>query len=51
MSGSNGDFILVKQNPALTYELHSAGKVKLGRYLGQTGGSDGKDIAFTDDKL
>jgi hypothetical protein len=35
VSRSNGDFILVKQDPAITYELHSAGKVKLGRYLGQ----------------
>jgi hypothetical protein len=35
VSRSNGDFILVKQDPAMTYELHSAGKVKLGRYLGQ----------------
>jgi hypothetical protein len=35
VSRSNGDFIIVKQDPAITYELHSAGKVKLGRYLGQ----------------
>jgi hypothetical protein len=35
VSRSNGDFTLVKQDPAMTYELHSAGKVKLGRYLGQ----------------
>jgi hypothetical protein len=35
MSRSNGDFILVKQDPAMTYELHSAGKVKFGHYLGQ----------------
>lgn len=35
VSRSNGDFILVKQDPAMTYELHSAGKVKLGHYLGQ----------------
>ena len=35
VSRYNGDFILVKQDPAITYELHSAGKVKLGRYLGQ----------------
>jgi hypothetical protein len=31
----NGDFILVKQDPAMTYELQSAHKIKLGRYLGQ----------------
>lgn len=35
VSRFNGDFILVKQDPAITYELHSSGKVKLGRYLGQ----------------
>jgi hypothetical protein len=35
VSRSNGDFILVKQDPAITYELHSSGKVKLGHYLGQ----------------
>lgn len=32
---SNGDYILVKQDPAVTYELQSSGKTKLGRYLGQ----------------
>jgi hypothetical protein len=35
VSRFNGDFILVKQSPAMTYELHSAGKVKLAHYLGQ----------------
>ena len=35
VSRLNGDFILVKQDPAVTYELHSAGKVKLAHYLGQ----------------
>jgi hypothetical protein len=35
VSRSNGDFVLIKQNPAITYELHSAGKVKVGRYIGQ----------------
>jgi hypothetical protein len=35
VSRFNGDFILVKQDPAMTYELHSSGKVKLGHYLGQ----------------
>ena len=35
VSRLNGDFILVKQDPAITYELHSGGKVKLGHYLGQ----------------
>jgi len=35
VSRSNGDFTLVNEDPAMTDELHSAGKVKLGRYLGQ----------------
>ena len=35
VSRLNGEFILVKQDPAITYELHSGGKVKLGHYLGQ----------------
>ena len=35
VSRLNGDFILVKQDPAITYELHSGGKVRLGHYLGQ----------------
>jgi hypothetical protein len=32
---SSGDYILVKQDPAVTYELQSSGKTKLGHYLGQ----------------
>jgi len=32
---SNGDYILVKQGPAVTYELQSSGKTKLDHYLGQ----------------
>jgi hypothetical protein len=34
VSRFNGDFILVKEDQGITYELHSGGKVKLGRYLG-----------------
>src|ERR1700688_5100017 len=32
---SNGDYILVEQDPAMTYELQSSGKTNLGHYLGQ----------------
>ena len=32
---SNGDYILVGQDPAVTYELQSSGKTKLDHYLGQ----------------
>ena len=35
VSTFNGDFILVKQDPGITYELHSTGKMRLSRYLGQ----------------
>ena len=35
VSRSNGDFTLVKPDPAMTYELHSTGKTKLSHYLGQ----------------
>jgi hypothetical protein len=32
---SNGDYILIKQDPGDTYELQASGKVKLHLYLGQ----------------
>jgi hypothetical protein len=32
---SNGDYTLVKPDPAMTYELHATGKTKLSPYLGQ----------------
>jgi hypothetical protein len=35
VSTFNGDFILVKQDPGITYELHSTGKMRLSRYLGR----------------
>jgi hypothetical protein len=35
VSRLNGDFVLVEQDPAMTYELHSTGKIKVGHYLGQ----------------
>ena len=35
VSRSNGDFTLVKADPAMTYELHPTGKTKLSHYLGQ----------------
>jgi hypothetical protein len=30
-----GDYVLIQQNPAMTYELRGSGKVKLPHYLGQ----------------
>jgi hypothetical protein len=35
VSRSNGDYTLVKPDPAMTYELQSTGKTKLSHYLGQ----------------
>ena len=35
VSKASGDYILEKQNPAMTYELQATGKIKLSQYLGQ----------------
>jgi hypothetical protein len=35
VSRSAGDYILVKQDPGMTYELQATGKIKFHRYLGQ----------------
>lgn len=35
VSRSNGDYILMKTNPAVTYELQASGKTHLKHYLGQ----------------
>jgi hypothetical protein len=35
VSRSSGDYILMQSDPANTYVLHAAEKVKLGQYLGQ----------------
>jgi hypothetical protein len=35
VSRSSGDFVLIKQDPGITYELHATGKIRLSRYLGQ----------------
>src|ERR1700733_9352970 len=35
VSRSSGDYTLLKQNPAETYELQPANKIKLKHYLGQ----------------
>jgi hypothetical protein len=32
---SSGDYVLVKQDPGLTYELQATGKIKLRNFLGQ----------------
>ncbi len=35
VSRSNGDYTLMKQDPAVTYELQGGHKIKLRHYLGQ----------------
>jgi hypothetical protein len=35
VSRSGGDYVLIKQHPEMTYELHGTGKLKLRHYLGQ----------------
>jgi hypothetical protein len=32
---STGDYILIKQDPGMSYELEATGKIKFRRYLGQ----------------
>jgi hypothetical protein len=40
---ASGDYILIKQNPAITYELQATGKIKLRHYLGQRVEVSGKE--------
>ena len=35
VSRSSGDYILMKQDPGVSYELQATGKTKLRKYLGQ----------------
>ena len=35
VSRSSGDYILMKQNPAVSYQLQATGKIRLRHYLGQ----------------
>lgn len=35
VSRSNGDYVLMKTNPSITYELQASGKTRLHHYLGQ----------------
>ncbi len=43
VSRSSGDYILMKQDPAVTYELQATGKTKLSHYLGQEVEVTGKE--------
>ena len=35
VSRASGDYVLTRQDPAMTYELQATGKTKLRQYLGQ----------------
>src|SRR5579872_2223919 len=35
VSRSNGDYVLIKTNPSITYELQASGKTRLHHYLGE----------------
>jgi len=41
---SAGDYVLEKQDPAFTYVIQAAGKIKLGQYLGQFVEATGKEV-------
>ncbi|MGA7398862.1 MAG: hypothetical protein WCC99_09390 [Candidatus Sulfotelmatobacter sp.] len=52
VSRASGDFILIKQDPAVTYELHGTHKIKLSHYLGQhveVTGSESPTMATSSD--
>jgi hypothetical protein len=42
---SSGDYVLTKQNPAMTYELQATGKTRLRNYMGQRVEVTGKESA------
>ena len=51
VSRSSGDYILIKQDPAMTYELQATGKIKLRKYLGQRVEVIGQGITVDDDQF
>lgn len=54
VSRSNGDYILIKQNPAMTYELQATGKIHLREYFGQrveVVGQQGPTMSSSSDAL
>ncbi len=54
VSRSSGDYILMKQDPAVTYELQGTHKIRLRNYLGQrveVTGSESPTLASSSDAL
>jgi hypothetical protein len=51
---SGGDYILTKQNPAMTYELQATHKIRLSHYLGQrveVTGNEGPTMSTSSDAM
>jgi hypothetical protein len=54
VSRSNGDYTLIKQNPAETFELQGTHKIKLSHYLGQrveVTGTEGPSMSTSSDAM
>lgn len=54
VSRSSGNYILIKQEPAMTYELQASGKIRLRNYLGQrveVGGKQSPTLSSSSDAL
>jgi hypothetical protein len=51
---SSGDYVLTKQNPAMTYELQATNKIRLRQYLGQrveVSGTEGPSMSTSSDVM
>jgi hypothetical protein len=51
---SSGDYVLTKQNPAMTYELQATHKIRLSHYLGQrveVTGNEGPTMSTSSDAM
>jgi len=54
VSRSTGDYILIKQDPGMTYELQPTGKTRLRQYLGQeveVTGTESPSLSTSSDAL
>ena len=54
VSRSSGDYTLIKQNPAMTYELQGSRKIRLSHYLGQrveVTGSESQTMSSSSDSM
>jgi hypothetical protein len=54
VSRSSGDYILIKQDPGMTYQLQASGKIRLRHYLGQrveATGSESPTMSTSSDAL